>query len=431
MKRAAQRWMVAQIAGLCLAATATVASGADVAVTDADRTFKNFTRESATVSQDEVRLEVRGLMEQDEENTKLDLLGFPVNRLPGTTGGVNGINGGIIDLVASYGFAKNAEVGFILPGYIQSLSLNSGAKDVNNSDVGDLMLYGKFQRAVAEHWNVGAGLELTTPNGPVNKGFGTGSVGLNPIISTRYQQGRVGVGTNVGFNFYTGDFPDVFNYGAEVILRASKSFAIRTEIAGRLFNQGGRFGGRYHDLTILPGIDFKWSDTLTIRPTGLANGTDTALDWGIGLGIATTFTAPSLSMPEPPPPPPPAVAKAPPPPPPPAKEKIVLRGVHFDFNKATIRAEDMPILDQAAETLKEHGAITVTVEGHTDSIGSEEYNQKLSVRRASAVRDYLAQHGIDATRMTVVGKGESDPVASNDTEDGRAQNRRVELLVAS
>ena len=66
----------------------------------------------------------------------------------------------------------------------------------------------------------------------------------------------------------------------------------------------------------------------------------------------------------------------------PTKEKIVLRGVHFDFNKADIRDDAKPILDQAAATLKEHSSIAVTVEGHTDSIGSDEYNQKLSLRRA-------------------------------------------------
>jgi outer membrane protein OmpA-like peptidoglycan-associated protein len=214
----------------------------------------------------------------------------------------------------------------------------------------------------------------------------------------------------------------VLNYGAEVIVRANQYLALRTEIAGRVFDQNGRF----HNLQVLPGVDFKWSDLITIRPTGMIGGTNTALDWGIGVGIAVAFAGPTLEMPSAPPP-----ARAPePPPPPPVKEKIVLRGVHFNFNKATIRPEDMPILDQAAETLKEHGTIAVTVEGNTDNIGSEAYNEKLSVRRATAVRDYLAQHGIAVSRMTVVGKGASNPVASNDTEDGRAQNRRVELLVA-
>lgn len=426
MKRVAQRWMVAHVAGVCLAA-ATGASAAEVNVTDADRTYRNYTREAATVRQDEIRLEVRGLQEQDDGTTRLDLLGFPVRRLPGVSeGNVSTLSGGIIDLVASYGLAKNTEIGFIIPGYIQSLTLKSGGNKINNSDIGDVTLYGKIRRPLTEYFSVGAGMELTTPNGPVNKGFGTGQVGVNPVVSARYQQGRVGVGANVGFNFYNHGVPDVFNYGAEVILRGNAMFSLRTEIAGRVFNE---FGVRYDDLQILPGLDVQISDNITIRPTGMVGGTNTSLDWGIGAGLVYAFTAPTLQMPTAPPPPPPAPVAAPPPPL--AKEKIILRGVHFAFNKATIRPEDMPILDQAAETLKEHGEVTVTVEGNTDNIGSDEYNQKLSVRRAMAVRDYLAQHGIAASRMTVVGKGESNPVASNDTEDGRAQNRRVELLVSS
>lgn len=128
------------------------------------------------------------------------------------------------------------------------------------------------------------------------------------------------------------------------------------------------------------------------------------------------------------------VAEAPPPPPepapaPPVKQKIVLRGVHFDFDKANIRADARPILDEAVHTLKIESGITVAVEGHTDSRGSDAYNDKLSKRRAQAVADYLAEHGIALSRLSVAGFGESHPVASNDTSDGRAQNRRVELRV--
>ena len=131
----------------------------------------------------------------------------------------------------------------------------------------------------------------------------------------------------------------------------------------------------------------------------------------------------------PPPPPPPPVAQAPPPPPPPTKEKIVLRAVHFDFNKSNIRPDARPVLDEAVRMLKERGEVSVIVEGHTDSVGSNAYNMKLSKRRADAVKRYLVEHGIAASRITTEGFGERQPVASNATAEGRAQNRRVELNV--
>lgn len=143
-----------------------------------------------------------------------------------------------------------------------------------------------------------------------------------------------------------------------------------------------------------------------------------------GLSYEHRFLAP------PPPPPAPVVAEAPPPPAPPQKKKIVLRGVNFDFDKANIRADAEPILDAAVATLQSEQPITIVVEGHTDSTGSDQYNQNLSIRRATAVRDYLAKKGIDSGRMTIEGFGETKPVASNDTAEGRAQNRRVELRVS-
>ncbi len=123
------------------------------------------------------------------------------------------------------------------------------------------------------------------------------------------------------------------------------------------------------------------------------------------------------------PPPPPHAA----PPPPPAKEKLVLRGVHFDFNKYNIRPGDAAVLDEAAATLKANPGVTVDVDGHTDSVGSLEYNQKLSERRANAVVKYLEKAGIPESRLVAHGYGKTKPVATNDTAEGRAQNRRCEL----
>jgi outer membrane protein OmpA-like peptidoglycan-associated protein len=132
-------------------------------------------------------------------------------------------------------------------------------------------------------------------------------------------------------------------------------------------------------------------------------------------------------------PPPPVVARqAPPPsPPPPApapQERIVLRGVHFDFNRARIRSDAVPILDEAADILKQHPNVNVDVNGYCDAIGSVAYNLKLSQRRANAVVRYLINKGIAAGRLTPHGYGKTDFVATNKTAEGRAQNRRVELV---
>jgi outer membrane protein OmpA-like peptidoglycan-associated protein len=129
-------------------------------------------------------------------------------------------------------------------------------------------------------------------------------------------------------------------------------------------------------------------------------------------------------------PPPPPVAAPPPPPPPPAKgTKIATVGsANFDFDKAQIKPSGRDVLDGAVKTLRDNPSLHVEVGGHTDSVGSDAYNQKLSERRAKAVRDYLVREGIDASRITTRGYGKSRPVASNDTAEGRAQNRRAEVV---
>jgi len=107
---------------------------------------------------------------------------------------------------------------------------------------------------------------------------------------------------------------------------------------------------------------------------------------------------------------------------------LVLEGVNFEFDKAVIRPQDYAILDQNIVALKEWGDVDVEVAGHTCSIGTEEYNLGLSLRRAEAVRNYLVSKGVSADRLTVRGYGESRPAVSNATREGRAQNRRVELV---
>ena len=115
---------------------------------------------------------------------------------------------------------------------------------------------------------------------------------------------------------------------------------------------------------------------------------------------------------------------------------IDLKGVNFDYDKSTLRPDAVSILGEAAEILKRYPDLRVEVAGHTDSKGTDAYNQKLSERRATAVYDYLTSQGVAASRLTgPIGYGESRPIAPNtnadgsDNPEGRAKNRRTELNV--
>ncbi|MCC7131147.1 MAG: OmpA family protein [Gemmatimonadales bacterium] len=108
--------------------------------------------------------------------------------------------------------------------------------------------------------------------------------------------------------------------------------------------------------------------------------------------------------------------------------QFTTRGILFDFDSDRLRPESTPTLEQLHQALTQHADLAVTIEGHTDAQGDAAYNQKLSERRATAVVDYLVGRGIDATRLAAVGKGEAVPVAGNDTEADRQQNRRVVII---
>ena len=120
--------------------------------------------------------------------------------------------------------------------------------------------------------------------------------------------------------------------------------------------------------------------------------------------------------------------------PPPAPKVIDRLAIHvnFDFDKSTVRDADTAELQKALAFVRKYAGYKISIEGHTDGIGTEQYNQRLSERRAAAVRQYLLQHGVaDGARITSAGYGESKPIADNATEQGRFQNRRVEILILS
>ncbi|MFN3873762.1 MAG: OmpA family protein, partial [Ignavibacterium sp.] len=109
----------------------------------------------------------------------------------------------------------------------------------------------------------------------------------------------------------------------------------------------------------------------------------------------------------------------------------VLFNVHFDFDKYTLRPESYPILDQAVKTLNEFKDVQVVISGHTDSFGSDEYNEKLSQRRVETVYNYLISKGVNPNRISKSWFGEKQPIRSNDSDINRAFNRRVEIKISN
>ncbi len=104
-------------------------------------------------------------------------------------------------------------------------------------------------------------------------------------------------------------------------------------------------------------------------------------------------------------------------------------GINFAYNSAAVQPQFQRTLDQVAGVLSEYNRTYVDVYGHTDSTGSDSYNQGLSERRAAAVADYLSTRGVQSARIGTRGFGETQPIATNETEEGRAANRRVEIKI--
>ncbi|MGH8172893.1 MAG: OmpA family protein [Rhodanobacteraceae bacterium] len=256
---------------------------------------------------------------------------------------------------------------------------------------------------------------------------------------------------NAGYN--NNGWDPMATIGAGIQWNMSERLAFRGEIAARYDHDNNTENNLAESLGYYPGA-------LDHREQGFTDGI-------VSIGLVYSFGAAAA----PPPPPPPAQ----PPPPPdchaldddhdgvnncddrcpdtaagavvgpdgcPQKVVIDLRGVNFKFDRPktgehniepTLQlptADSIAILDQAIDALKRYPEIKVELDGHTDSIGTDAYNLKLSERRAQIVYDYLTSHGVDASRITAVkGFGEANPIDTNATKEGRARNRRTELKV--
>jgi OOP family OmpA-OmpF porin len=195
--------------------------------------------------------------------------------------------------------------------------------------------------------------------------------------------------------------------------------------------QVGPIAGFEWDLTDSGALRFEIGHKYTEFST---DGIDTGFwDTTVSVGFSHYFGGTTPPPPPAPVTPPPAPVTPPPPPPePPARElpvSITLNGVNFDFDKCTLRADAIAILDEAVRVLNGND-IRVEVAGHTDAVGTDAYNQKLSECRAKVVGDYLTGKGVGNAKIASVnGYGESKPIDTNDTAEGRARNRRTELNV--
>jgi outer membrane protein OmpA-like peptidoglycan-associated protein len=228
---------------------------------------------------------------------------------------------------------------------------------------------------------------------------------------------------NAGFGY---DFPLHLTFGGLF----APGMAIRTEAL-------------YH-------LDSHNRDVIGTNTTGgQKDFTEAQFNIGLHIPLGGRSSPAAPPPPEPPtevvPAPEPPAAPPPPPPPPPCQppapgqpislegcktgDVLVLHGVNFDFNKASLTLNAKALLDQVADALLARKDIKVEIDGHTDGKGSGPYNMKLSQRRADSVKQYLVGRGVDADRMTTKGFGKTMPIADNSTDEGREQNRRVELKV--
>ncbi len=298
--------------------------------------------------------------------------------------------------------------------------------------LGDIALWFKFQIFDAEKTSSGLGLALVPqvdiPSGNNSKFIGdkTVSGSIRAVGDWQIKSNRFYLNAGykfkdrevIGNNFLVVDDELLYGVGFQRPLVKKWDLDIIAELFGSSsYASNPRTEHRY-PLEAIGLLQKRWFTNKTLVTTLGAGGGFTD---GYGTPRYRIIFGMSYVHPE----------KKPAPPPEPVREKIeILDKIHFEFDRAVIQKKSYHVLDDVAAVLMANPDIKkVQVEGHTDSKGSDAYNQKLSERRSQAVVEYLVGKGIERDRLVPIGYGESKPIDTNDTNRGRAMNRRTEFYI--
>ena len=330
----------------------------------------------------------------------------------------------IANVLFSYGFTNWFSVGLNIPivGWNDFIDPTTGVGK-SQTNMGDIYLEAKFRLLNDEKYPVGLAVIpfVTFPSGEaaVFTSAGGFTGGAKLALDANIHD-RVKLALNVGYRMKQ----DVTIRNARIDDQLLLSLGINIKVVDRLFVIGEAMTeGAIHDIfsdevhnpiEVRGGVRWMATDRLAINAgggAGLTLGVG-APDFRAFLGATYTWDGCDCAAP---------VIES--------RKIAINQKIHFDFDKAIIKPDSFAILNEVAGIIKGSKINKVTIEGHTDAIASDAYNQKLSERRANAVKQYLIKEGVDAGKLVSVGYGESKPIADNNTERGRAANRRTEFMV--
>lgn len=303
-------------------------------------------------------------------------------------------------------------------------------------------LYGIYNAPLggSASWLIGAGANyVRLQKGIEESGFGAGAITGLRLKATKWLHLRLEGTADI--------IPGGFNDESNVYLGAQAGLSV--VLGGGCDHSTDMIGIRPTSATLEPGqsqafmADASWCgdpdavvyrlsgpgtlDSLTGRYTATTVGTATVTAHSRkGKLMSSANVTVRAPAPPPPPPPPPAPPQQPPPPAPPAYQ-FQLQMVHFRFDHSDLTRGAMDTLTSVANTLKANPGVNVDIVGHTDWIGTNAYNMRLSQARAETTRRYLIEQGVAADRITIRWRGEEEPIADNESTAGRAQNRRAEI----